>query len=49
MTMNAHFMSREWALRSSYLVAAALGFIILVIAAPKLTTAKIAAARAVAR
>ncbi len=44
-TVNAHFMSREWALRSSYLVAAALGFIILVIAAPKLTTAKIEAAR----
>ncbi len=47
-TVNAHFMSREWALRSSYLVAAALGFIILVIAAPKLTTAKIEDAYAAA-
>ncbi len=44
-SINQHFMSREWALRSSYLVAAALGFIILVIAAPKFTTSAIEKAR----
>jgi MFS family permease len=44
-TINAHFMSREWALRSTYLIAAALGVILFFYAIPKLTTTKIEAAR----
>ena len=47
-TINAHFMSREWALRSTYLIAAALGVILFFYAVPKLTTAKIEAARSAA-
>ncbi len=44
-TVNAHFMSREWALRSTFLVAATLGLLLFFYAFPKLTTAKIEAAR----
>ncbi len=44
-TVNAHFMSREWALRSTFLVAAALGVLLFFYALPKLSTAKIEAAR----
>jgi len=45
-TLMEHFTSREWALRTPYFVTGALGFIILAFAAPRLTTAKIEAARA---
>jgi MFS family permease len=45
-TLMEHFTSREWALRIPYFVTGALGFIILAFAAPRLTTAKIEAARA---
>lgn len=48
-TLMEHFTSRELALRTPYFVTGALGFIILAFAAPRLTTAKIAAARAQAR
>ena len=41
-----HFISRENALRFPYLVSTLLGLIVLAFAAPRLTTAKIAAARA---
>jgi len=44
-TVNAHFMSREWALRSTFFVAAALGAALFFYALPKLTTRKIEAAR----
>jgi MFS family permease len=39
-------LGREWALRLPWLVSGALGFVVLVFAAPKLTTEKIEAARA---
>jgi len=45
-TLMEHFTSRELALRIPYFVTGALGFIILAFAAPRLTTAKIEAARA---
>jgi len=45
-TLMEHFTSRELALRTPYFVTGALGFIILAFAAPRLTTAKIEAARA---
>jgi MFS family permease len=48
-TLMEHFTSREWALRTPYFVTGALGFIILAFAAPRLTTAKIEAARAQSR
>ncbi len=48
-TLMEHFTSREWALRTPYFVTGALGFIILAFAAPRLTTAKIEAARAKAK
>lgn len=41
------FTTREWALRAPYFLAAALGFILFLIAAPKLTTEKIERARAI--
>jgi MFS family permease len=44
-TVNAHFMSREWALRSTFLIASALGVILFFYAVPKLTTKKIEEAR----
>lgn len=44
-TVNAHFMSREWALRSTFLVASVLGVFLFFYAVPKLTTKKIEAAR----
>lgn len=49
MTLMEHFTSREWALRTPYFVTGALGFLILAFAAPRLTTANIAAARAQVR
>ena len=45
-TFNEHFMSREWALRSTYLIASALGVILFFYAVPKLTTERIEQARA---
>lgn len=45
-TFNTHFMSREWALRSTFLVSAVLGLLLFLYATPKLTTAKIEAAQA---
>ena len=44
-TVNAHFMTRAWALRSTYFVSALLGLALIAYAVPKLTTAKIEAAR----
>jgi MFS family permease len=44
-TVNVHFMNREWALRSTFLVATALGVVLFFYAVPKLTTKKIEAAR----
>lgn len=44
-TVNAHFMTRAWALRSTFLLAAVLGLALVAYAVPKLTTAKIEAAR----
>jgi MFS family permease len=45
-TLMAHFVSRELALRSPYLISVALGLLLWLLAAPRLTTAKIEAARA---
>lgn len=44
-TVLAHFFSRESALRAPFFASAALGFVLWVLAAPRLTTAKIDAAR----
>ena len=44
-TVNVHFMTRVWALRSTFLISAVLGLALVVYAIPKLTTAKIEAAR----
>jgi MFS family permease len=44
-TVNAHFMTRAWALRSTFLVSAVLGVALIAYAIPKLTTTKIEAAR----
>ena len=45
-TLMEHFVSRELALRSPYLISVALGLLLWLLAAPRLTTAKIEAARA---
>jgi len=45
-TLMEHFVSRESALRSPYLISVALGLLLWLLAAPRLTTAKIEAARA---
>jgi len=47
-TVNAHFMSREWALRSTFLIASVLGLILFFYATPKLTTERIEEARTTA-
>jgi len=44
-TLMEHFVSRELALRSPYLISVALGLLLWLLAAPRLTTAKIEAAR----
>ena len=44
-TLNQHFMNRQWALRSPLLLSALLGIFTCIYAIPKLTTAKIEAAR----
>ena len=44
-TVNVHFMTRVWALRSTFLISAVLGLALVAYAVPKLTTAKIEAAR----
>jgi MFS family permease len=44
-TISEHFVSREMALRSPYLVGAALGILIFIFAAPRLTTRAIEQAR----
>jgi MFS family permease len=44
-TMNLHFMSREWALRSTFILAAVVGAAIACYAVPILTTARIEDAR----
>ena len=45
-TLMEHFVSRESALRSPYLISVVLGLLLWLLAAPRLTTAKIEAARA---
>jgi len=45
-TLMEHLVSRELALRSPYLISVALGLLLWLLAAPRLTTAKIEAARA---
>ncbi len=45
-TLMEHFVSRESALRSPYLISVALGLLLWLLAAPRLTTAKIETARA---
>ena len=45
-TLMEHFVSRDLALRSPYLISVALGLLLWLLAAPRLTTAKIEAARA---
>ena len=45
-TLMEHFVSRHLALRSPYLISVALGLLLWLLAAPRLTTAKIEAARA---
>ena len=45
-TLMEHFVSRESALRSPYLISVALGLLLWLLAAPRLTTAKIEASRA---
>ena len=45
-TAMTHFVSREYALRTPYLISVALGLLLWALAAPRLTTAKIDAARA---
>ena len=44
-TVLAHYLSRESALRAPFFASAILGFVLLVLAAPRLTTAKIDASR----
>jgi MFS family permease len=44
-TVNAHFMSRIWALRSTFLIASALGFLLFFYAVPKLTSKALEQAR----
>jgi MFS family permease len=44
-TVLAHYMSRENALRAPFFASAALGLVLLAMATPRLTTAKIDAAR----
>ena len=44
-TLMTHFLSRENALRSPYLISVVLGLVLWLLAAPRLTTAKIEAAR----
>ncbi|CAB4671345.1 unannotated protein [freshwater metagenome] len=44
-TVNVHFMTRVWALRSTFLISAVLGLALVAYAVPKLTTSKIEAAR----
>ena len=44
-TVLAHYLSRESALRAPFFASAALGLVLLVLAAPRLTTAKIDASR----
>ena len=45
-TAMTHLVSREYALRTPYLISVALGLLLWALAAPRLTTAKIEAARA---
>ena len=45
-TVMTHLVSREYALRTPYLISVALGLLLWALAAPRLTTAKIEAARA---
>jgi len=45
-TAMTHFVSREYALRSPYLISVVLGLLLWALSAPRLTTAKIEAARA---
>jgi hypothetical protein len=44
-SIGAHFYSREIALRSTFIIAFVLGSVLFAFAAPRLTSAKIAAAR----
>ena len=46
MTLVQHLVNREWGLRAPYLLSAIFGAILFFFAAPKLTTAKLEAARA---
>ena len=49
MTLVQHLANREWGLRAPYLLSAIFGAILFFFAAPKLTTAKLEAARAEAK
>ena len=49
MTLVQHLVNREWGLRAPYLLSAIFGAILFFFAAPKLTTAKLEAARAEAK
>ena len=46
-TINSHFLTRDWALRSTFIIAAAVGGAIFFYAAPKLTSAKFESAHSV--
>lgn len=48
-SLNMHFMNREWALRSTFIAAATLGVIVAIFAIPLLTTAKIERARTLSK
>lgn len=49
MTWVQHLVNREWGLRAPYLLSALIGAVLFFFAAPKLTTAKLEAARAEAK
>lgn len=44
-TLLAHYFSRESALRAPFFASAVLGFVLMALASPRLTTAKIDASR----